>query len=104
MSIISSVKKFLGIKDKKRITEFREFYLKAYKAYEYRDDFLRILQQMFFEPSTNLFIRMDDNTVVYMIYMKNDMLFLFMPKSYLEEVEKFANTHHVKIVVGVDHA
>jgi hypothetical protein len=36
--------------------------------------------------------------------MKNDMLFLFMPKSYLEEVEKFADTHHVKIVVGVDHA
>lgn len=104
MSIISSVKRFLGIKSKKRITEFREFYLKAYKAYEYRDDFLRILQQFYFEPSTNLFIRLDDNTVVYMIYKKDDALLLFMPKSYLEEVEKFAEMHHVKIVVGVDHA
>lgn len=104
MNILYSIKRAFGFKVENRINEFREIYLKAYKAYEYRDDFIRMLQQLYFEPTTKFFTRIDNNTVVYMIHKKKDVLLLFIPKSYSDEVAKFAEMHDVKVIMGVDHA
>ena len=95
MSIISSIKKFLGINVKVR--KIKMVYIKAFKAYDFSDDFLRILRMMNFD-NKNIFVRVYEGTVVYIILKKGDTLFLFMPKSYLEEVEKFAKAHKIKII------
>ena len=99
MSIISSIKKFFGINTKVR--KIKMFYIKAFKAYDFSDDFLRILRMMNFDKM-NIFVRTCENTVVYVILKKDDTLFLFMPKSYLEEVEKFAKAHKIKITGAED--
>ena len=99
MSIISSIKKFFGVDTK--ICKIKMFYIKAFKAYDFSDDFLRILQMMIFD-NKNIFVRTYNDTVVYMILKKDDTLILFMPKSYLEEVEKFAKAHKIEITGAED--
>jgi len=99
MSIISSIKKFFGFNTKVR--KIKMFYIKAFKAYDFADDFLRMIQLMNFDKKS-IFVRTCDNTVVYMILKKDDTLILFMPKSYLEEVEKLAKAHKIKITGAED--
>lgn len=99
MSIISSIKKFFGFNTK--IRKIKMFYIKAFKAYDFADDFLRMIQLMNFDGK-NIFVRTYKDTVVYMILKKGDTLFLFMPKSYQEEVEKFAKTHKIEITGAED--
>lgn len=99
MSIISSIKKFFGFNTKVR--KIKMFYIKAFKAYDFSDDFLRMIQLMNFDKKS-IFVRTCDNTVVYVILKKGDTLFLFMPKSYLEEVEKFAKAHKIEIIGAED--
>ena len=100
MSIISSIKKFFGINTKVR--KIKMFYIKAFKAYDFSDDFLRMLQMMNFDSKKNIFVRVYEGTVVYIILKKGDTLFLFMPKSYLEETEKFAKAHKIEITGAED--
>ena len=67
MSIISSIKKFFGFNTKVR--KIKMFYIKAFKAYDFADDFLRMIQLMNFDKKS-IFVRTCDNTVVYVILKK----------------------------------
>jgi len=99
MSIISSIKKFFGINTK--IRKIKMFYIKAFKAYDFADDFLKVVQMMIFNDK-NIFIRIYDDTIVYIILKEDDSLFLFIPKSYMEEIKKFAKAHKIEITGAED--
>ena len=99
MSIISYIKRIFRIKPK--ISKIKVFYIKAFKAYNFTEDFIRVLLMMNFDER-NAFVRTFENTVVYIILKKDDTLFLFIPKSYLERVKEFAETHELKII-GADN-
>ena len=95
MSIISYIKNFFT--SNLKVHRIKVFYIKAFKAYNYTEDFVNTLRMMIFD-NRNIFIRTYEDTVVYMILKKDDTLFLFIPKSYLEEVEKFSEIHKFEII------
>ena len=100
MSIISYIKKFFTPNSK--VHKIKVLYLKAFKAYDFAANFAITLRMMIFD-NRNIFIRTYEDTVVYMILKKDDTLFLFIPKSYLEEVEKFSETHKFEIIGDKDN-
>lgn len=99
MSIFSYIKRIF--RSKPKISKMKVFYIKAFKAYNFTEDFIRVLRMMNFDDR-NAFVRTFENTVVYIILKKDDTLFIFMPKSYLERVKEFAEAHKIKII-GADN-
>lgn len=99
MSIISQIKKIFTRNS--RVSKIKVLYIKAFKAYDFTEDFISTLRMMIFD-NKNIFIRTHENTVVYMILKKDDTIFLFIPKSYLEEVENFAEIHKFEITGDKD--
>ena len=70
MSIISYIKRIFRIKPK--ISKIKVFYIKAFKAYNFTEDFIRVLQMMNFDER-NAFVRTFENTVVYIILKKDNI-------------------------------
>ena len=95
MSIISYIKNFFT--SSLKVHKINGFYIKAFKAFNYTEDFINTLLMMIFD-NRNIFIRTYEDTVVYMILKKDDTLFLFIPKSYLEEVKNFSEIHKFEIM------